>query len=238
MSKEPLEQRLEIVERRSRQLALICLSQMLVLGVLAVWVTRSESVQAQSSPEVLHARGLILEDSAGRPRILIGSPFPHVKQRLRQDATTSAMVFLDEQGHDRLTVGEETQPQIGGKIGFHRIASGYGVIIHDNRGDERGAYSWLSNGRALITLDRPGAEAWVAVVNDRTGEAGMALSFPPDVAKETSAIRMFTRGQQASLVFSDKEGTDRARFESAADGDLTFKIFNQAGQSIRTIPLN
>src|SRR5690242_17450051 len=174
---DSIEQRLHVLERRSRSLRLICITQILLLGVFFLRATRSQPVRAQSSPDVLHARALILEDRAGRPRILIGSPFPRVTQRVRQDETTSAIVFLDEQGHDRLTLGEETQPQIGGKTGFHRIASGYGVIIHDKSGDERGTYGWLSNGRALITLDRPGAEAWVAVVNDQTGDTRMSLAF-------------------------------------------------------------
>jgi hypothetical protein len=85
------------------------------------------------------------------------------------------MVFLDEQGHDRLTLGEEPEPQIGGKVSqmMHRIAPGFGVVIHDGSGDERGTYGWLANGRALITLDRPGLDAWAAVVDDKTGFAGM-----------------------------------------------------------------
>ena len=236
MADKSIEQRLGLLERRSQWWRLICMGQTLLLGLFYIWIARSPVVQAQSSPELLRARGLILEDNAGRPRILLGAPFPRVQQRLRQDETTNAMVFLDEQGHDRLTLGEETQPQVGGKVGFHRIASGYGVVIHDGSGDERGAYSWLSNGRALITLDRPGAEAWVAVVNDKTGEAGMFLSFPPEVANDAAAMGMGTRGRQAFLVFNNKSGANRARFESEESGKLTFKIFNSAGQAARTIP--
>lgn len=236
MTDKNMEQRLDLLERRSQWWRWICIGQALLLGLFCTWTTRSRVVQAQSSPEVLRARGLISEDNAGRPRILVGAPFPRVKQRLRQDETTSAIVFLDEQGHDRLTLGEETQPQVGGKVGFHRIASGYGVVIHDGSGNERGAYSWLSNGRALITLDRPGAEAWVAVVNDKTGEAGMSLSFPPEVANDAVAMGMGTRGRQAFLVFNDKSGANRARFESEEGGKLTFKTFNSAGQAARTIP--
>lgn len=84
----------------------------------------------------------------------MGAPFPAVKERVRQDARTSSILFLDANGHDRLTLGEELEPQIGGKVpaGVHRIASAFGLVLHDDLGNERGAYSWLSNGRALITL--------------------------------------------------------------------------------------
>jgi hypothetical protein len=42
-------------------------------------------------------------------------------------------------------------------------------------GNERGAYGWLSNRRALITLDRPGTEAFAAMVDDKTGETKLSL---------------------------------------------------------------
>jgi hypothetical protein len=85
------------------------------------------------------------------------------------------MVFLDEEGHDRLTLGEEPEPQVGGKVltTVHRIAQGFGVVIDDGDGNERGAYGWLANGRAVITLDRPSLDAWAAIVDDKTGFAGM-----------------------------------------------------------------
>jgi hypothetical protein len=132
-------------------------------------------VKAAEGSRVLRAPGLIIEDSHGRARVLLGSPLPSVSERLRQDASTTSMVFLDEQGHDRLTLGEEPEPQIAGKVSqmMHRIAPGFGVVIHDGSGDERGTYGWLANGRALITLDRPGLDAWAAVVDDKTGFAGM-----------------------------------------------------------------
>ena len=50
-------------------------------------------------------------------------------------------------------------------------------------GDERGAYGYLANGRVVVTLDRPGHEAWAAIVNDKTGLAGMSLLFPPGLGK-------------------------------------------------------
>ena len=48
------------------------------------------------------------------------------------------MVFLDENGHDRLTLGEEPEPQIAGKVSanIHRVAQGFGVVIHDGDGSE------------------------------------------------------------------------------------------------------
>lgn len=173
-------------------------------------------VAAQTVPQVLRVRGLVVEDEQSRPRILLGAPFPAVAGRTRTDARTAAILFVDPNGHDRLTLGEELTPQIGGRVppGIRRVASGYGVVLHDNSGDERGAYTWLSNGRALMTLDRPGAEAFAAIVNDKTGEARLALSFPPDTAGDASAIEIGTKADRAFLDFKSKTGATIASFQN------------------------
>ena len=188
--------------------ALVVLQFFLIAWLLLFKATLVPRVVAQTDPEILRVRGLIIEDGQGHPRVLLGAPFPATNGRVRMDARTTAMIFLDAQGHDRLTLGEELDPQIGGKVppGIHRIASGYGVVLHDNVGDERGAYSWLTNGRALITLDRPGTEAFAAIVNDKTGESKIALSFPPEMAGDASAIEIGTKKNRAFLEFKGKAG--------------------------------
>jgi hypothetical protein len=174
---------------------------------------------------------LVVEDAQGRARILLGAPFPEAKERTRQDARTTSILFLDENGHDRLTLGEELEPQIGGKVpvGIHRIASGFGVVIHDGSGDERGAYGWLSNGRALITLDRPGTEAFAAMVNDRTGETKLSFGFPPEVAHDASAIEIGTKGTKSFLRFDSKSGKSAAVFSTEDGGNPSFMTFDRQG---------
>jgi hypothetical protein len=226
------EQRVARLERRAYWLGLACVVQ---FGfVVVIWLStihQGTQVLAQSSPQTLRVRGLIIEDAAGRPRILLGAPFPSVKERTRQDARTTSILFLDEKGHDRLTLGEELEPQIGGKVpaGVHRIASGFGVVIHDGTGDERGAYGWLSNGRALITLDRPGTEAFAAMVNDKTGETKLSLGFPPEVANDTSAIEIGTKASSSFLRFNRKNGTSLAVFDTEDGKNPSFKTFDLQG---------
>lgn len=222
------------LERRVYILTIVSVVQFAILvGLCLSRFSVPNTVAAQTRPEILTVRGLVIEDDQGRPRILLGAPFPAVKQRIRQDARTTSILFLDANGHDRLTLGEELQPQIGGKVpvDMHRIASGFGVVLHDDRGDERGAYSWLSNGRALITLDRPGAEAFAAMVNDRTGETKVSLEFPPEVANDTSAIELGTRASQAFLSFKNKKGGNLALFQTLGGSSLSFKTFDTAGRS-------
>jgi hypothetical protein len=227
-----MEHRVARLERRAHWWRLAWIAQ---LGLFAaIWISMSHQgsqVLAQSSPQTLRIRELIVEDAEGRPRILIGAPFPSVKERTRQDSRTTSILFLDEKGHDRLTLGEELEPQIGGKVpvGVHRIASGFGVVIHDGTGDERGAYGWLSNGRALITLDRPGTEAFAAMVNDRTGETKLSLGFPPELAQDASAIEIGTKGTKAFLRFDSKSGKNVAVFSTEDGKSPSFLTFDPQG---------
>jgi hypothetical protein len=200
----------------------------------------NNDVYAGTAHRILRARGLVIEDGEGKPRILVGAPFPNVPARTRQDSTTTAIVFLDGKGHDRLTLGEEPEPQVAGKVvtTVHRIAPGFGVVIHDGEGNERGAYGWLANGRALITLDRPGLDAWAAVVDDKTGFAGMRIEYAPDVAKDSNGIEVGTHGNQAFFRLLDTRQRERALLEYSEGGPTTFKTRDPDGKVIRDLTLS
>ena len=230
-------QRLKALENRTKWLALICGVQFAILSACCLNLAQSRTVEAAASARVIRAQGLIIEDSHGRARILLGAPFPNVAERVRRDASTASMLFLDEKGHDRLTLGEEPEPQVGGKVSskVHRIAQGFGVVIHDEDGNERGTYGWLSNGRALITLDRPGLDAWAAIVDDKSGFAGMRVEYPPDVAWDSNAIEIGTRGKQAFVKLQNTEQRDRAVFALEEDGRTRFKTLDNSGAVTRDL---
>jgi hypothetical protein len=234
------DERLKTLENKTARLSVVCGLQLAVVCGLCFALFQQERVKAAEGSRVLRAKGLIIEDSHGRARVLLGSPLPSVSERLRLDASTTSMVFLDEQGHDRLTLGEEPEPQIAGKVSqtMHRIAPGFGVVIHDGSGDERGTYGWLANGRALITLDRPGLDAWAAVVDDKTGFAGMRVEYPPDVARDSNAIEIGTKGKQAFVKLQDTNEKDRAVFALEGDGRTEFRTLDGMGAAVRQMTLS
>jgi hypothetical protein len=234
------QKRLSRLERKTKLLQLVVLSQLVTLCGFWLATSQQHKVHAAENPAVLRVKGLIVEDSNGRARVLLGSPLPSVTQRTRHDNSTTSMVFLDEQGHDRLTLGEEPEPQVAGKVTqtMHRIAPGFGVVIHDGNGDERGTYGWLANGRALITLDRPGLDAWAAVVDDKTGFAGMRVEYPPNVARDSNAIEIGTKERQAFFKFQDTKEKDRAVLSLDSDESIQFKTFDGEGSSIRAVTLS
>lgn len=205
MNPDAPENRLGRVEKQVTTLRLICTSQFVVF-VFGIWfLSINQRVEASGSDQVLHVRGLVVDDAQGRARVVLGAPFPTVTNRLRQNEPTESMIFLDEKGHDRLTLGEQPTPQIDGKVppNYHRIGAGFGVLIHDGDGNERGGMGWNASGRATFALDRPGLDAIGAYVDDRTGFAGMVVEYPKDVADDVNAIEIGTQGKHAFFRFKD-----------------------------------
>jgi hypothetical protein len=235
MTDAALLDQVKALERKLSRLRILFLFQaLLVLGFV---VSQTPRVHGQSSSVVLRTQGIVIEDPKGGPRILIGAPFPQVRERLRQDTRSTAMIFLDEKGYDRLTVGEELNPQVGSnplKV-LHRISPAVGIVIHDGSGNERGAYSWLSNGRALISLDRPGVEAWAAVVDDKTGFAGMRIDYPRDVAEDSTGIEIGTQGSDAFVRLKDSSERERALLQFGPEAGTTLRTFDNRGNLVRDL---
>lgn len=232
------ESRIKTLETKARYLTGACILLLVVLSAFAFpW--QSASVKAADDAKVLRVRGLIIEDAQGRARILLGAPFPSVPERIRQDATGTDLVFLDEKGYDRFRVGE----MLPAMPGFHRIGTAYGATILDTKGNERGGLGFLSNGknvnRATIALDRAGngsvsADAVGMIVDDATGMAGTAVLYPPTRDRDQEAIMIGTQGNNAFFTFEDLEGKNRTSL-ALTDGKPTFELFDPAGKPQRDL---
>ncbi len=235
-----IEERLERLERTtSRWRLAFVLQSAAILTAVVVSFTHPKTV-IQAGDNVLHVRGLVVEDSLGRSRVLLGAPFPETHDRLRQDTRTAAMVFLDEQGHDRLSLGEETPAQTNGKVpqNAHRIAPGFGVTIHDTQGNERGGITFLSNGRAVIALDRPNGDAWAAMVDDQNGFAGTLSIYDRAVGDGATGIFEGTQGKRAFIMAKGLDDMPRGEFAIGPDQQASFKIFDKSGNNPRDVLVN
>lgn len=230
MNQTSIEQRMGSLEKKIQRLRYLCWLQTLILAAVGLSATLTRRVEAQNSPRVLRTHGIVIEDDQGRARLILGAPLPEVQGRKRQGSLTDSIVFLDEQGNDRLTLGEGPNPQAQGKI-LHRIATFFGVLIHDDKGNERGGYGWLSNERAVLTLDRPGLDAWAAVVDDKTGFAGMGVEYAPEIANDKTGIEIGTQGSSALFRFMDTKGKERAVFRLEDSGVPSFHVSDEMGRS-------
>jgi hypothetical protein len=69
----------------------------LLLSVLVIATTTTLHPRAQQAQDVLRARGVIIEDEAGRPRVVLGAPLPEGRS-----TTRTGLKILDEAGFERL----------------------------------------------------------------------------------------------------------------------------------------
>lgn len=164
---------------------------------------------APAIPDVIQAHAIRIVDASGKPRILIGAPTPG-EGRKRQDAQTASIVVLGPDGSDRLVLGEEPGAMIGGKV-YPRIHGGYGLLLHNAAGDERGSVSYLDNGRGIISLDRPGGDAVEMVTNEESGFAGLTVNYASTLGRYAEGIRIGTKNDTAWISLEDRAGGERAR---------------------------
>ena len=89
--------RIAQLERRVRTLQLVAL-----LGAaVAVCAVTATSPRAQGD-KIIRARSLVIEDSGGRDRIILGAPLADPQGRVRP---STGLVINDEQGAERFAVG-------------------------------------------------------------------------------------------------------------------------------------
>lgn len=183
-----MDEQLRIVRREVARLRRMVAAMALALILLAAAAFRP------FQDEIITARGIVITDSLGRDRILIGAPIPSVEGRVRTDPArvrehwagrypdpdqymgyyaNYGMLVLDENGFDRLVVGNPVpDPNIG-----RRIAPSTGLVMNDKEGFERTGYGVLDLGeryRVVLGLDGEQGEGVVLYLDD-AGRRGMAV---------------------------------------------------------------
>ncbi|WP_296613990.1 hypothetical protein [Sphingomonas sp.] len=218
MRESTINQRLDRLERTVRR-------QRLMLGAVGLGGAAALSMAlAPAAPGTIEAQAIRIVDASGKPRILIGAP-PPADGRQRKDAGTASIVVLGPDGADRLVLGEEPPVLVDGKT-YPRIADAYGLLIHDAKGNERGGFSFLDNGRAILSLDRPGGDAVLLTANDKTGFAGLVVNYQNPLGKYAEGLRMGTQADTVWLSLQDRAEGERARL--AVDGRAAPKLITRA----------
>lgn len=153
-----------------------------------------------NTPGVLRVKGIIIVDSLGKERILIGAPVPYSANRVRTDSarvekvwgkryppeakymeyykgynhSTTGILILDENGYDRVALGAPVpDPNVGKRLG-----QGAGIIINDEEGWERTGYGLLNVGgknRVILGLDNDRGKEGAALVVLEDGTAGLMV---------------------------------------------------------------
>jgi hypothetical protein len=96
----------------------------------------------------------VIEDEKGTASpSLGGANTKDGRTQTGRDDLTNGIVLLEENGTDRLVVGDAIQPQILGSVGKRSgTEHSSGFWINDSNGNERGGYITAGDD-ALLTLD-------------------------------------------------------------------------------------
>jgi hypothetical protein len=208
---ESAESHLRIAKLERQVRLLSCLSLVgLIFAVLAAAISlRTTSVSASDAAQILHTRGIVIEDDHGRPRLLFGAPIPRVEGRKRRDDLTNGIVLVEENGADRLVVGDAIEVQVQGNVGKRKdTGRASGFWINDASGNERGGYITTGDD-ALLTLDYASSDAFHLTASSDT--ASLTMRAPGDHLR---AMLLTDGDRPAKLLFASQGHIDLLRVDS------------------------
>jgi hypothetical protein len=226
---------LKLEQRYSRLLVLFLLVTILLLGSLIILFSKS------STFNILRAKGIVIEDATGRDRILIGSPIPSSKDRVRTDTAlvrkywaskfdegeaaeymqwytdydhgANGIVVMNEQGFDRVLVGDQLADPNTGKRMFN-IA---GVVWNNPEG-------WELGGAGVNTTRDGKSSRSIVGVDDGEGEAVHMVAF------EDGTKGLIVGGANGRLLIGmAKAGSQWFKSEDAFTG---IKYYDPTGKLI------
>ncbi len=221
-----MEQKIKQIEKQLKFQRIYALITTIALVVFIILTFRNKG----NNFGIIRAKGIIITDSLGRERVLIGTPIPFAKNRVRTNLSkvkeawsksfpekymdwykednnsANGIIILDEQGFDRIAIGNPTpDPNIGKRIGIST-----GMVINDEFGYERTGYAVTNvdgKNRVVLGLDRNnGTEgATLAILED--GSAGLGINYTKNslYLGNTNANSFLTRMNQNffGLIISD-----------------------------------
>ncbi len=224
--------RLDSIERRLRIYRIAFFSSLL----LVAFTISNSVISSPSTGDILRVKGLVIEDSQGRPRIIMGAPAPKVAGRKRVDELVG-IAYLDESGADRLTFGQSPDPMTPDGIKPRRVG-GAGILIHDKEGIERGGYAVLDDQTALLTLDWPKTGEAIAISsNNQFSAIGLFHRSELGTYREAITLGAFQNNEQSYIMITDSAGTQRLRLETTGSEEPLFQRFDKNGVQIMSKPL-
>lgn len=221
------DKRIERLERNIRSLRTAVL-----LLVLIIIGGSSVAMLSNGKGNILRVQGLIVEDAEGNPRILIGAPFPEVKERKREDRTAGILI-LDEKGIDRIAIGSPTpNPQIKGTV-VKRMSPATGIQINELNGNERSGYGIMNSGSVVLGMDYESGEGLGLFISKELGYAGVLINGdkkPPNNQRVFIGTSL-KKESPGFLVLNDNNGTMYTHFEMK-DGTPLWKAYDKDGNLI------
>lgn len=204
------------------------------LVVLVIYLLRENS---ENSGGIIHANGIVIEDEAGEPRILIGNPIPDKTSRLRKD-TLNGIVLLDDKGVDRVHLGEHGKLYLGGQL-EERLNDGYSLFFNDSLGEERSGYGFSDDDNSVgLGMDYGGADGGEAIyLYAAPGIAFMTMNadLPPNSGIRDRIVLWHESDNDLSLMkLSDSSGDGKVMLRTTnGEVDLQWRDSTGTFRSIK-----
>lgn len=196
--------------------------------LLAAW-------RGGASSEVLRVRGLIVEDSLGRARIVIGSPVM-IPGRTAEQAGTGIAV-LSPTGALQTALGAPTPaPMIDGKL-VDRIGGSAGFVMADPAGNERGGMGAFADGRANVCIDYAKgvkeAACLVAFPNDQL--AGLVVNGLPGEKAFDRVAALVAQGGTALVKIASPTGRESAILRSTGANPAQLMVYDSTAKTWKDV---
>jgi hypothetical protein len=228
--------RLQQLEQKHRKLkfAFITCLGFAFIGIAGL------SFKKEDKFDIIRAKGIVIEDSLGKDRILIGAPIPFSKDRVRTDTalvrkywsakmykknpdqymkwyrnyvhSAVGVVVMNENGFDRVQFGEKlSDPNVG-----HRIFEFSGISWNDSMG--------LELGGAGVNSSADGKARAVVGLDDSEGEAVHLM------ASDNNTKGLFIKGKHGELMIGMAKPD--TQFFKSKENFTGVKYFDKTGKLV------
>jgi hypothetical protein len=224
---EELTNRLLKLEKELKSTKYLVLFLILMFIILAYqYITVQQ--KSMITVDLIRTRGLIVQDQFGNDVMLLGSPVPFTKTRKRTDPL-AGLLMMDQNGRDRLFLGKEGALQVDGKL-FNRIDEGWGFLVNDKNGNERGGFGILDSLNSVILgLDYPGGEAIMLVAKPKNA---FILINSDTVEYPRERIVLWhenSAGENTFIKMGDKKADDRIIVRTGSNREPSLEFHKTNG---------
>ena len=205
-----MDKRIKSLERTTKIQTLIIAA--LVIAIIWLYINPNGK---NENTNILYTQGIVIQDQDGNPRIAMGFPVNN-ENRQRKD-TINGLVFMDENGMDRIHLGQHGKLFLGGK--YHdRLNDGWSLFFNDSKGEERSGYGFSDDDNSVgLGMDYGG---------EFGGEA-IYLYAAPNIAFMTiNADLQQNKGIRDRIVLwheTDNDLSIAKLSDSKKDGRIIFK---------------
>ena len=134
----------------------------LALLIAVVVMYTNQDKKSDEIQDIIHTRGVVIHDNEGNSRMAIGFPVDN-SGRKRND-TLSGLVFMDENGMDRIHLGRHGKLFLGGKYYGRSNNEGWSLFFNDSKGEERSGYGFSDSDNSIgLGMDYGGEHGGEAI---------------------------------------------------------------------------